>query len=313
MEARQSMGTRYRPTANPVSWEKTKFIDSFLAKKLSTGSVSLVIGAGVSMGFKLPSWDDLVKEIYLKKGEPLPTKPSSAPAMSMSIKRKHYKGADLEFSRLVRDCLYSKFDKTPSLLLSSPLLQAVGTFLVSSMRGRANSLISFNFDDLIETYLRLLGFVVRSEHTAPYWTVNADMHVLHPHGILPQDERKPCTDIVFTENDYDRVIGKDANAWNQKIKSILGGTTAVFLGLSGDDQRLRSLLLEVKAIHPAILKDGHPYWAVRPTTASEDQTNVDRWRDLGVAPIQLTGFDDLPAWLLSICQKSANTVAPSAK
>lgn len=306
------MGTRYRPTANPSNWEKTKFIDNFLAGKLSTGSVSLVIGAGASMGFSLPSWDDLVDKIYLAVGEPLPAIRGLAPAMSMVIKRKHFGGKDLEFSKLVRDCLYKDFDKTPSRLLSSPLLQSVGSFLVSSMRGRANSLISFNFDDLIEAYLRLLGFVVRSEHTAPYWTVNADMHVLHPHGILPQDKTKSCTDIVFTENDYDRVIGHDANAWNQRMKSILSGTTAVFLGLSGDDQRLRTLLLEVKAVHPAIVKDGHPYWAVRPTIAIEDETNVDRWRELGVAPLRLPGFESLPSWLLGICQKSAHAVNSSA-
>ncbi len=259
------------------------------------------------MGFNLPSWDDLVRKIYVETSQPIPTKRTSAPEMSMVLKRKLFQGKDLEFAQLVRKCLYQDFDKTPSQLLSSPLLQSVGSFLVSSMRGRANSLISFNFDDLIETYLRLLGFVVRSEHSAPYWTVNADMHVLHPHGILPQNESKPCTDIVFTESDYDRVIGRDANAWNQKIKSLLSGTTALFLGLSGDDQRLRSLLGEVKSIHPAIVKDGHPYWAVRPTAAGEDQENVERWRDLGVAPLHLDSFEDIPAWLLGICQKSALT------
>lgn len=299
------MGTGYGPITTESAWRKADFVDAFLAKQLSRGSVSLVVGAGVSMGFQLPSWNELVKRMYREKAEKLPTRRRSAPEMSETLKRKFFAGKDLEFSNLVRDSLYKKTDGDPSIVLSSPLLQAVCSFLVSSMRGRAGSLISFNFDDLIETYLRLLGFVVRSEPKAPYWTVKADMQVLHPHGILPKDTTQSCTDIVFTASDYDRVIGHDSDAWNQSMKAILAGTTPVFLGLSGEDQRLRSLLTQVKAIHPAPIREGHRYWAVRPTVVGEDEIIVDRWKVLGVAPRLVPSYDDLPAWLLSICQRSA--------
>lgn len=306
------MGTGYGPIATEAAWQRPDFIDKFLANQLSRGSVSLVVGAGVSMGFQLPSWDDLVKQMYRTKREKLPTKRRSAPEMCDALKLKYFAGNDLQFSELVRDSMYRKIDADPSLVLSSPLLQAVGSFLVSSMRGRTGSLISFNFDDLIETYLRLLGFVVRSEPKAPYWTVNADMQVLHPHGILPQDPKQPCTDIVLTASDYDRVIGHDSDAWNQSMKSVLAGTTPVFLGLSGDDQRLRSLLTQVKTIHPALVRESHRYWAVRPTVVGEDESIVARWKGLGVAPRTLPSYDGIPSWLLGVCQRSALLAAPPA-
>lgn len=303
------MGTGYGPISTEAAWQKAEFVDKFLARQLSNGSVSLVLGAGASMGFQLPSWDDLVKRMYRAQGERLPTKRRSAPELSESLKSKHFDGKELAFSQLVRDCLYKKLGNDPASVLSSPLLQAVGSFLVSSMRGRAGSLISFNFDDLVETYLRLLGFVVRSEPTAPYWTVNADMQVLHPHGMLPQDTSKACTGLVFTAGDYDRVIGQDSDAWNQSMKSVLAGTTPLFVGLSGDDQRMRTLLTQVKAIHPALVRESHRYWAVRPTVAGEDESNVDRWRKMGVAPRKLSSYDEIPAWLLSICQRAAASAA----
>ena len=205
----------------------------------------------------------------------------------------------------MRKCLYSDPDSDSSMVLASPLLQALGSLLVSSMRGRAGSLISFNFDDLIETYLRLLGFVVRSEPIAPYWAVNADMQVFHPHGLLPRDTSKPVTKIVFTSADFDEVIGRDDNAWNQSMRSVIGGTMPLFIGLSGEDQRLRSLLAAVKSRHPAIERDGGKYWGVRPTLRTDAEADVAEWTGHGIAPRYLDSYVDFPAWILSICQKAA--------
>jgi SIR2-like domain len=130
------------------------------------------------------------------------------------------------------------------------------------------------------------------------------MNVLHP----PWDFAERCYATLHRHrlhsNDYDRVIGRDSNAWNQSMKSVLAGSTPLFLGLSGDDQRLRAVLDEVKWIRPAT-QEKHRYWAARPTVDSESAANVDRWRALGVAPGKLASYDEIPNWLLSICQRSA--------
>jgi len=304
------MGTRVRTgasvttTTDPTFWARAEFVDKRLAKMLGQGSVSLVLGAGASAGFRLPDWETLVNDIYSEVGAGLPTKATSPTKLSDDLKRSHFKGKDLEFSKVVRKALYKDFSASSSAILISPLLQAIGSFLASSMRGSAGSLITFNFDDLVETYLRTMGFVVTSEAEAPFWRSNADMQVLHPHGLLPLVDESGCTSIVFTDSDFVRVIGRAENAWNGSMHATLSGTTAVFIGLSGDDMRLRSVLEKVKESHVAT-KLGHPYWAVRATVKSEDTNRVDMWRELGVAPRFLSTYDEIPNWLLGICRLSA--------
>lgn len=299
------MGGGFKPITLEASWAKPRFIDDFLAKQLSSGSASLVVGAGASMAFNLPSWDDLVYRMYDKQGVPIPAKKKSAPILSEMLRSKNFKGDSMGFSELVRTCLYETVQDAPENVLASPLLQAIGSFLANSIRGKAGAIISFNFDDLIEKHLGLLGMVARSEVTAPYWQTRADMQVLHPHGILPSNRAEACTEIVFTESDYDAVIGSSQNAWNQSMNGILVGTTPIFLGLSGEDQRLRTMLTDLRDRHVGT-GDGHRYWGVRPCPLTEDEFVVDRWKKMGIAPRFLKSYDEIPSWILSICQKSAN-------
>ena len=130
------------------------------------------------------------------------------------------------------------------------------------------------------------------------------MQVFHPHGLLPQDFSSAATKIVFTARDFDEVVGRNDDAWNQSMRSILIGTLPLFIGLSGDDQRLRSLLDTVKVGHPAITHGGL-YWGIRPTVRSEEPHTVDRWRELGIAPRYIPTYGDLPSFLLGICQRAA--------
>lgn len=261
-----------------------------------------MLGAGVSQGFNLPTWDNLVARMYSSLEQEFPAG-SSINEASEALKNKFYKGDNIGFSTLVRECLYK--DCINPDTLTSPLLQAITSLLVSSIRGKASALITFNFDDLIEMHLSLMGFIVESETEAPFWKRNSDMQVLHPHGFLPWADASRATEIIFTESDYDRVTGRDDNAWNQNMRSILNSTTPIFLGLSGNDQRLRTMLRQVQENHPASKRAGHLYWGVRPTLKDEPQSNIDRWNNAGIATRFIESYSDLPRWLLGICRAAA--------
>jgi hypothetical protein len=303
------MAARYGPLSIEPNWQKPDFVDKFLASSLNEGSLSLMVGAGASMGFNLPSWDQLIDRIYTKKDTPIPSPRRSAPDLSDDLKRLHYANDESGFSDLVRECMYESYPDQANVLLGSPLLQAIGSLLIRSMRGRAGHLVSFNFDNLIEIYLRQLGFVVRTEASAPFWARAADMTVLHPHGVLPFDKSQTTSKIVFTASDYDKVIGRESDEWNAAMRSILIGTTPIFIGLSGDDQRLRSLLRVVKDAHPGLHNDEQRYWGVRPTLITESSSNIERWKDLGICPRLVDSYDEIPVWLLSICQRAAASLS----
>lgn len=299
------MGTTVTLHATDDFWSKNKNVDDFLARKLRAGSTSVVLGAGASHGFNLPNWGDLVIGVRNQCGESAPKKALRPEDEADSLRRKYFKNDRVGFAKAVWRALYEKANHDPRFLLKSELLQALSAFLTNSIRGQGGTIVTFNFDDILESYLRLLGFIVRSETSAPAWNSDADVLVYHPHGLLPKDSQADSTKIVFSTTDFDEVVGRDSDAWNRTMRSVWSSTFPVFVGLSGDDARLRSLLLDVRPDHPATVKDSSLYWGVRPTPQDENPDTIERWKELGIVPRIIKDYDELPAWILSICQKAA--------
>lgn len=302
------MALTVTPHATDDFWSKPENIDEYLARKLKSGSTSLVLGAGASNGFNLPDWAGLVKTVRDQCRAPAPTKPLRPEQEADILLQQYFSGDRIAFAKAVREGLYLPARHDKAFLLKSDLLQAIAAFLSNSLRGKGGAVVTFNFDDILETYLRLLGFVVRSETLVPAWAVNADILVYHPHGLLPMASEDGLTPIVFTTADFDAVVGRESEGWNRTMGSVWSTTLPVFIGLSGDDPRLRGLLESTRKLHPAAIRDQSLYWGVRPTLRSADSHEIHTWKRLGVVPRFLDSHADLPAWLLSICQMAANGV-----
>lgn len=308
MEGRSDMALTVTPHSTDDFWSKEENVDEYLARKLRCGSTSLVLGAGASNGFNLPDWAGLVKAVRDQCGAPAPTTPLRPEQEADILLQNNFSGDRVAFAKAVREGLYLPARHDKAFLLKSDLLQAITAFLSNSLRGKGGAVVTFNFDDILETYLRLLGFVVRSETSVPAWTVNADMLVYHPHGLLPMASEDGLTTIVFTMADFDAVVGRESEVWNKTMDSVWSTTFPVFIGLSGDDPRLRSVLDSTKKSHPAATRDQSLYWAVRPTLRSASSHEVHTWKRLGVVPRYLDSHAELPTWLLSICQMAANGI-----
>lgn len=293
--------------ASEAFWSNPSKVDAHVAMRLGQGSTSLFLGAGASHGFHLPNWEELVAAVRRQCSAKAPAAHVRPEEEADMLLRKSFNRDRAAFADAVRTALYATARSDHAFMLKSELLQAVAAFLTNSIRGRGGAVVSFNFDDMVETYLRLLGFVVRQETSVPAWNDKADVVVYHPHGMLPLDKTRPGTQVVFTASDFDVVVGSEKDAWNQTMTSILSTTFPVFIGLSGEDGRLRSLLTAVRDKHPAIVRDSSMYWGVRPTPKGEDEHVVERWRQMGIAPRLIEGHPALPSWLLGICQRAAKT------
>ena len=299
------MATPLTPFSTEDFWASPDNIDQCLASKLLAGSTSLVLGAGASHGFHLPDWGELVEAVRTSCGATAPTKPLRPEDEAHQLLINNFSGDRLAFAKAVRTALYAGASRDSSFLLKSDLLQGIAAFLSSSLRGHGGAVITFNFDDLVETYLRLLGFVVKSELSVPAWATRADMRVFHPHGLLPLASEAGTTPIVFTTADFDEVVGRADDEWNRTMTSILSTTFPVFIGLSGEDSRLRSLLTHTHPTHPALTKDASLYWGVRLTLKSAAPYEIDRWKAMKIAPRYFDSYSEIPAWLLTICQRAA--------
>lgn len=302
------MALSVTPHGTDDFWSKLEHVDEYLARKLKSGSTSLVLGAGASNGFNLPDWSGLVMAVRDQCGASAPAKSLRPEQEADVLLQQYFSGDRVAFAKAVREGLYLPARHDRAFLLKSDLLQAIAAFLSNSLRGKGGAVVTFNFDDILETYLRLLGYVVRSEASVPAWTVNADMLVYHPHGLLPMVSEDGMTPIVFTTADFDAVVGRESEGWNKTLDSVLSTTFPVFIGLSGDDPRLRSFLESTRKLHPATIQDKSLYWGVRPTLHSAESHEVQTWKRLGIVPRFMDSYAELPAWLLSICQMAANGV-----
>ena len=172
-----------------------------------------------------------------------------------------------------------------------------------SRRGSA-SIISFNFDNILELYLNYLGFDVTSVYSAPVWYNRADVKVYHPHGFLPYDA--PPSHIIFAKRHYDNVVGDIYNIWKPKLLDILRCNTCIFIGLSGIDNNLTSILeKDVKDLHVS-KTNRHLFWGVR--FADKNDTRAFIWENRGVFQQKLDNYDELPSWLFEISQLAAQNI-----
>jgi len=298
------------------TWKQSEKVLDYLARRAVDNQLVLVLGAGASMGCGLPSWGALVSAAHEFAGEQMPDGTNEARAAE-NLSSKLPGGAE-EFAKLVGRALYSvknqgtgtyeAFDE--SLLLKNELLSAISALVMLSCRRGHGTVITYNFDDLLETYLAERGIFAYPHIEQPSWFYNEDVSVLHPHGFA---SRRPSMfpsskTITFTALDFDRQTGQQSNPWRAKLLGLLQSSTPLFIGLSGEDPNLRSVLAEVKETHVSRTL-GHPFWGVR--LCANDDANVSTWENRAVWCERVENYKAIPKLLMSICKRSAEFMTKS--
>ena len=283
-------------------WSDDAVVLERISQLLRRGSVALVLGAGASIGFGLPDWGTLMDRMCAR----LQLKRSTLPleAEASRIQREAYAGDRTKFVAAVRESLYDGFSGKFESLRQNELLASVGAMVMASARGGVRRVVSFNFDDLVEQYLRFHGFVVRSIGEWPAWNGREDVSVLHPHGLLPIDpSRKPGERLILTQADFDAVTGTATEPWHRACVETFSTHFCIFVGLSGADQNLRSMRLQAQKVHIAG-RQSSPYWGVRFALTSDERNG--EWDEQGVRVINIDSYARVPAMLLAICQTAAS-------
>jgi hypothetical protein len=168
----------------------------------------------------------------------------------------------------------------------------------------ASTVVTYNFDDLLELYLEWRGFVVDSISEDIHWSNTADVRIYHPHGLLPLDprRRKISKYVVFDRNSFDASRGSDGRLWRELIGVLLRTHSCIFIGLSGADANLTSALNEAWKYHIA-RNENLPFMGIRFTDNTGDaHTSV--WEAGGVHTVVLD-YPELPSYLYKLCQKAA--------
>jgi hypothetical protein len=143
-----------------------------------------------------------------------------------------------DFSRTTRDALYAKSAK------SSALLDAIVDLARPRREGKAlDSIVTFNFDALIEENLSIAKVPNVSIYTESIKHQPHQLPVYHVHGFLPRKGKIPdTTEIVFSEDAYHGQF-LDPFSWSNLIQlTKYTQNTCLFVGVSLTDPNLRRLL-----------------------------------------------------------------------
>lgn len=255
--------------SNPVmDWKKER--DDILDKlkySYNKGQFSLFLGAGVSSSAGMPDWNTLLNSLFVtyltqefNGNEAMDNtdvndivnrlnninEPSAL--MAARYLRKGLSKSDSEtkeFIDAVTKNLYKLRD--PKLSVDSELIKSIASMCLPRRTGaKVKSVITYNFDDLLERQLSNNSILYRCIYTNNEIYDPDELPVYHVHGFLPED-RKPYDDLdkstlVFSEEGYHHIYS-DSYHWSNLVQlNSFRENSCLMVGLSMTDPNLRRLL-----------------------------------------------------------------------
>lgn len=328
--------------------ERNKIVDH-IKNEYKSGQFSLLLGAGVSSSAGLPDWNTLLNSLFvslltseLGKDKSIETSEIASivrrlrevdgPSALMSaryIRKGMSTNGSTEqtlFINTVTSQLYELRDKRRSI--DSKLIRSIASMCTPGRAGaKVKSVITYNFDDLLERQLANREIQFRSIFEEIEIPSTEELPIYHVHGFLPEDRSKYTTldrsTLVFSEEGYHKIYNEPYH-WSNLIQlNSLKETTCVMIGLSMSDPNLRRLLeIAARSIekpkHYAFMqrtniehfsKDNEkkiisaPMNTIKKFLDRHHTLNEEVLKELGVNIIWYEEYDDIPVLLEKISKK----------
>lgn len=209
--------------------------------------------------------------------------------------------SDKNFNELTKQALYYNYDSDLNSLIQNPTITAIASLVMASKRGSTSHIVSFNYDDILETYLDYYGYVTNSISDECHWSGNYDAHIHHLHGYLPSRPNKTASKNIVLDMESYNVIN-ESDLWRQEISTILRTHFCIYIGLSGEDDNLDRMLHSIKTKHIAT-KEGSIYMGLVFKKKNDEST---LWKKRKIFPFEVNNFEkEIPKFLLNVCQTAA--------
>ena len=329
--------------------ERRKILDD-VQTAYNGGQFTMFLGAGVSSSAGLPDWNTLLNSLFVslltsqcenkKKTDTSEVasivrrlREVDGPSALMSARyiRKGMANSGVseqaEFISEVTEQLYSLRNKRYSI--DSPLIRSISAMSMPGRTGaKVKSIVTYNFDDLIERELTKKGIVHRSIFEEIEIPTPEELPIYHVHGFLPED-RIPYSNLerstlVFSEEGYHKIYNEPFHWSNLVQLNSLRETTCVMIGLSMTDPNLRRLLeIAVRSVetpkHYAFMKrinidefskdDSKKVVSASLSTIEtflnrHHTLNEEVLKELGVNIIWYEDYDEIPKILKTITKSS---------
>lgn len=292
---------------------------SILKKALIDNQLTLVYGAGISRTSSIPTWNELLinilNEVYSNESDSNTDSNVTAESLlSLMPQSNLILGKYLklilknDFNKTVQKHLYLNYNffyefENVNPNLETNMMNAIVELSRPKRRGKQlESIITFNFDDLIERALSNHNI----EH-APIWNEGQvygldALPIFHVHGFLPNKKDFEEPNLVFSEQAYHSQF-IDPYSWSNLIQlNTFSTNICLFIGLSLSDPNLRRLLdiswrRNKRCKHYIIMKKTPQKSRMNEiaTMLFEQDAN-----SLGLNVIWCSDFSDIPDILLEI-------------
>ncbi len=153
-----------------------------------------------------------------------------------------------DFEKVLKECLYEKLGEDETYLgkkvyKETPImLELLNLLRPKRNRGSVESVITFNFDSLIEDMLDKYGIENQAIYDEGMVADSKQIPIYHVHGYLPQTGDIKAPNIVFSEETYHTQF-IDSYSWANLVQLYkYMENTCLLIGLSITDPNLRRLL-----------------------------------------------------------------------
>lgn len=279
-----------------------------LAGHLRRGELVLLLGAGVSQGLDLPAWRTLVERCEGALGLEVSERDLMHRIDDVHERYRDKHGTERrDFLNFVRERLYPEQfvlrGSYPRSILQKEMLIALGALVMSSVRGSVTDVLTLNFDDVLDWYLRLHGFRTQVVRDLPIMMRgDVDVHIHHIHGFLPLMAVWEPSDWLLLSYDQlvERLSEDSGAAWPTLIGSLFQSKVILAVGTSMADVDVHMMLRRAQRKETRPVSRG---FVVDSRMSDEDRRKCHRF---GLVPISVETYEDVPRFLLGICQEAAH-------
>jgi hypothetical protein len=295
--------------------KQVKQIEDFVGS-CENRKLVLVLGSGVSSNFGLPRWNELLNCLLPKVwSEGFHCDPSDTKLLTESLTDSTPN--PVVTARFIRHLAKERFSETVRNQLYLQLKQDeksiswLSEITVLCQSKRVDSIITYNFDDVLEQHLaeNKVNFTSIYEHNANL--ISGSLPIYHVHGLLQQHfQATEDTHIIFSEEDYHEQYHEPYN-WNTLIQLDKYRTMpCLFVGTSLTDPNQRRLLEVSKKYR---VDDSLKHYNFRKRIAVTESTERMRCfmeyfytqvdADFGINTIWVDEYDEIPSILREITER----------
>lgn len=246
---------------SPDMYDNEELLIKALAHELFDGKLAIILGSGISVPFGLPCWDLMIDQCCQAKNITIPT--SGRDNLKLAEYIRINCASKEEYHELIERYLYDGVNTDIEALRKNRMFYAITNLTTPSRRGCVKTIVTYNFDDLLEHFFRDQGKIVESIIKVPCSKPQADIIIYHPHGFLPSFTSIADSEkwIILDRLSYaERVT--ERQDWMRVLQTIFRENTCIFVGLSLNDFDLDADIVMAKDGHPT-LKAGNTYWGIR--------------------------------------------------